>query len=152
MRSHTIVFLILSIALLLPADSTAQVSSPGEVTEEEVRQFIDEYTKRFAKLDLEAYMALFSKEAVENKMLPYADIKTAYRRTVSHTQSIIYHLKIYSVQTYTRSALVRGRYEIIQFYKKSWNRKNLFRGDIQWNLVRENEGLKVKEINYGRDR
>ena len=124
---------------------------PQAVTVEEARQFIDEYTAQFMRMDLDALMAVFSKNAVENRMLPYADIRGAYRRTFANSNSIIYHMKIYTVQTYTRSALVRGRYEIIQSFKKK-NKKKVFHGDIQWGLVRENGSLKIREINYGRDR
>jgi hypothetical protein len=117
---------------------------------EETRQFIDEYIARFMKLDLEPFMELFSKRAVENKMLPYADIRDAYQKTIAGSRSIGYRLKIYSIQTYTRSAFVRGRYEIVQILKKGG--KTVLKGDIQWDLIRENGSLKIREVNYGRDR
>jgi hypothetical protein len=85
---------------------------------------------------------------VENRMIPYADIREAYRMTVDGSRSIVYNLKIYSIQTYTESAYVRGRYEIIQTLKRG--RTRVLRGDIQWDLVREDGSLKIREVNYGR--
>lgn len=155
MRLHNIIFVFfISFILLYPPPAKAQVPPsleiPKAVTMEETRQFIDEYIARFMKLDLEPFMELFSKRAVENKMLPYADIRDAYQKTIAGSRSIGYRLKIYSIQTYTRSAFVRGRYEIVQILKKGG--KTVLKGDIQWDLIRENGSLKIREVNYGRDR
>lgn len=149
----TISIILISFISLYSLSAEAQFLTPTEiprtVTMEEARQFIDEYVVRFTKLDLEAFMALFSKEATENRALPYADIREAYRKTVANTQSITYNLKIISIQAYAKSAFVSGRYEIIQALKSG--KERVFRGSIQWDIVRENGSLKVREVNYGRD-
>ena len=67
-------------------------------------------------MDLDVSMALFSREAAENRMFPYADIQMAYKRTIALSQSIQYQVKIYSIQAYTTSAFVPGRYEILQTF------------------------------------
>jgi hypothetical protein len=115
---------------------------------EEARQFINEYVARFMKLDLDPFMELFSEKAVENRMLPYADIREAYRMTIAGSRSIVYTVDIYSIQTYLQSAFVTGRYQIIQGFKKRG--KTTLKGDIQWNLIRENGSLKIREIDYGK--
>ena len=147
-----IVFLFLILIISLPTKAAA--SSPPDlssVTVEEVRQFINEYTTRFMKSDLDAFMALFLRDATENRMIPYADIREAYRKTILYSNSITYNLRVYSIQTYKRSAFVTGRYEIIQALKRG-GRQRVLRGDIQWDLVRENGSLKIREVNYGRDK
>ena len=144
-----VIYFVLFI-LIIPALIEAQ-ATPAPFTEEEARQFINEYKERFVRLDLDAYMALFSVEATENRMLPYADIQMAYKRTIALSQSIQYQMKIYSIQTYAKSAFVQGRYEILQAFKKG-GKARLMRGDIQWLLVREDGSLKIREINYGKDR
>lgn len=156
MRLPKIIFIFfIPFISIFPLSTKAQVLPPPEIpkamTMEETRQFIDEYKARFMKMDLDAFMALFSKDATENRMIPYADIREAYRRTTVHSESIIYNLKIYSIQTYTQSAFVRGRYEIIQSFKGG-RRERTFHGDIQWDIVREDGSLKIREVNYGRDR
>jgi len=154
MRLQAIIFVFfISLILIFPLSTKAQGPAPPEIpqalTVEEVRQFIDEYAALFMKMELDKFMALFSKEAVENRMLPYADIREAYRKTIVNSKSIVYHARIFTVQTYTRSAFVRGRYEIVQTLKKGVKRS--FHGYIQWNLVRENGSLKIREVNYGGD-
>lgn len=154
MKYYTILLIaFLSLIFSFSLTTRAQVSSPAlpeAVTEEEVRLFIDDYTKRFTKLDLEAYMDLFSKEAIENRALPYADIREAYRKTVQGTHSIQYGVKIYVVQAFAGSAFASGRYQITQILKGGGVKT--FRGNIQWVLAREGRALKIKEINYGIDR
>jgi hypothetical protein len=153
MRLYKVILvLFVSIISIYSLSAKAQVPPalevPKAVTMEESRQFIDEYIARFMKLDLDPFMGLFSKRGVENRMIPYADIREAYRMTVDGSRSIVYNLKIYSIQTYTESAYVRGRYEIIQTLKRG--RTRVLRGDIQWDLVREDGSLKIREVNYGR--
>jgi len=153
MKFYTILLIgFLSLISSFPLTTRAQVSSPAipeAVTEEEVRLFIDDYTKRFTKMDLEAYMDLFSSEAVENRALPYADIRLAYRRTIQGSHSIQYDVKIYSTQTYEKSAFASGRYQITQILKGGGVKT--FKGNIRWVLAREGRVLKIKEINYGID-
>jgi len=147
MRLRTILFFfVLSFISIFPLSIKAQ-TAPLAV--EEVLQFMDEYTARFMKMDIDAYMDLFSKEAVENRMLPYADIREAYEKMVAHTYSVDYKLEIDSIQTYTGSSLVSGRYELIQF-SKNGAKKAVFHGDIQYRLIQENGSLKIRELNYGR--
>jgi len=154
MRPYKIIFISLIYFMVMnPLSVKAQVPPPYEIqkaiTMEEARQFIDEYSARFMKLELDPFMDLFSKRAVENRMLPYADIRRAYQKTIAGSRSIMYQLKIYTIQTSLQSALVRGRYEIVQAFKKG--REVAFKGDIQWDLIRENGVLKIREIDYGRD-
>jgi len=155
MRPYKIIFISLIYFIVMnPLSVKAQVPPPYEIqkaiTMEEARQFIDEYSARFMKLELDPFMDLFSKRAVENRMLPYADIRRAYQKTIAGSRSIMYQLKIYTIQTSLQSALVRGRYEIVQAFKKGG--ETAFKGDIQWDLIRENGVLKIREVDYGRDR
>jgi hypothetical protein len=147
-----VIFLFL--VSLFPLSTKAQAPVPPKiyqpVTEEEVHRFMDEYKVRLTRMDLDAFMDLFSKEAVENRMLPYADIRVAYRRTIQGSHSIQYDVKIYSIQTYEKSAFASGRYQITQILKGGGVKT--FKGNIQWVLVREGRDLKIKEINYGIDR
>ena len=155
MKPYKIIFISLIYFLVMnPLSVKAQVPPPYEIqkaiTMEEARQFIDEYSARFMKLELDPFMDLFSKRAVENRMLPYADIRRAYQKTIAGSRSIMYQLKIYTIQTSLQSALVRGRYEIVQTFNRGG--ETAFKGDIQWDLIRENGVLKIREVDYGRDR
>jgi hypothetical protein len=153
--NKTILVFLISLISIFPHITEAQVltsfNPPKPLTLAEVQQFIWEYPVRFMKMDFDAFMELFSREAVENRMIPYSDIREAYWSTIAYNQSILYNLKIYSIQPYTQNAFVRGHYEIIQTIKKG-GKKKAFRGDIQWDIIRENGSLKIREVNYGRDR
>jgi len=155
MKLHKIILVIfVSFISIYPLCTGAQVPPPPEipraVTMEEARQFIDEYSTRFMKLELDPFMGLFSKKAVENRMLPYADIRRACQKTIAGSRSIMYNFRIYDIQTSLQNALVRGRYEMVQTFKIGG--ETAFKGDIQWDLIRENGVLKIREINYGRAR
>jgi sulfatase maturation enzyme AslB (radical SAM superfamily) len=147
MRTVFLVILLLSV-LIGPFSAKAQ-NQP--VTVEEVNQFMNEYKDRYMKMDLEAFMDLFSKEAVENRMHPYADIREAYRKTFDNSNAVQFNLEIYTIQAYQEGAFVSGRYELVQSVKGR-KKSAVSRGNIQWNLNREDGVLKIREINYGRDR
>jgi len=143
--------LILMFPFFLKAQVPPTFETPTTITEEEVRQFLNEYMAQYMKRDLNAFMAFFAKEAVENQMLPYSDIREIYRKTFDNSDSLLYYLEIYSVKTSMQSATVSGRYEVIQILKGR-DMKKIFRGNIQWDLSREDDSLKIRKINYGRDR
>ncbi len=153
-KNSLIILAIASVAVILPwaPKSLAQLPPSSEipraVSEEEVKRFMAEYTNRFMKLELDPYMDLFSKDATENRMLPYADIQKAFRKTIAYSKSIIYTLRIYSIHTYTDGAAVTGRYKILQSFKNLGTKHH--EGDIQWDLVLENDSLKIREVTYGR--
>ena len=152
MKTITMIFLFL--VLLFPASAKAQALVPPKmdqpVTEDEVRRFMDDYKARLMRMEIDAFMDLFSKEAVENRMRPYADIREGYQRTFANSNAIAYQLEISSVQTYQKSAYVSGRYALNQSIKGS-KKDRVFQGNIQWELIREEGSLKIKEMNYGRD-
>jgi len=154
MKPHRVFFILFIFFILSCSFSVrAQVPPSRETrrteTLEEVHQFIHEYTARFMKLELDPFMELFSEKAVENRMLPYSDIREAYRKTIEGSRSIKYNLLIDSVQPFPRSVFVMGRYQIIQAFKLGG--ETTFSGDIQWDLIRENGSLKIMEVNYGRN-
>jgi hypothetical protein len=155
MRFKLAVFLLslLFVSTLLRT-SLAQVPILPEkyqaITEKEVRQFIDEYLTRFMTMEVDPLMALFSKDAIENRVLPYADIKAAYTRVTATSKSVSCKFKIYSIKTYEQRAFVAGHYEAVQYFVDGFVK--IFEGDIQWVLVREDGVLRIKEVNYGKYR
>ena len=147
---------IFLIALFLgwPPSLRAQVPPPFEsppvIMETEARRFIDEYIDQYTKMDIDAFMVLFSRRVIENRMLTYVDIRELYRMTFDNSESLKYDLEVSTIQIYKEGAAVMGRYEVIQALKGSPYKK-VYKGNIQWELIREDGVLKIKEINYGRD-
>lgn len=151
MKGKKVVCMLVGLLLLaIPKAPVAETQPADVIPEAEIRQFIDTYVDRYKAMDINAFMELFSKEAVENRMLPYDDIEAYYERMFARTNQFLYHLDIQAIQSYTRSALVSGRYEIIQTCKED-NEMEVYTGNIQWNLVREDGSLKIRRINFGRD-
>ena len=146
--------LVITLFLVWPPFLRAQVPPPFEnppvITEAEAQRFIDEYIGQYTKMDIDAFMVLFSRRAIENRMLTYADIRELYQMTFDNSESLKYGLEISTIQIYKEGAAVMGRYEVIQALKRSPYRK-VYKGNIQWELIRENGVLRIKEINYGRD-
>jgi hypothetical protein len=140
--------------LAWPPSLRAQVppsfETPPVITETEARRFIDEYVDQYIKMDIDAFMTLFSKDAIENRMLTYPDIREVYRGTFDNSDSLKYDLEVITIQIYKEGASVAGRYEVVQAVKGSPHKK-VYKGNIQWELIREDGVLRIKEINYGRD-
>ena len=156
MRSKQVVVISVLIGILLfPLSLGAQMAglpgAPDAIPEQEVRQFIDTYVDRYKAMDIDLFMELFSRKGVENRMLPYADIRTTYHKMFAASNQFLYYLTLYSVQTQARSAFVTGRYTLVQTLRRG-NRMRIFHGNIQWGLVKEEGFLKIREINYGRSR
>jgi hypothetical protein len=156
MKSKKVVVISFLIgSLLFPLSLGADVAGPpgtgDAIREEEVRQFIDKYVDRYKAMDIDLFMELFSRKGVENRMLPYADIRTTYHDVFAASNQFLYYLTIYSIQTRAQSAFVTGRYTLVQTLRRG-NRMRMFHGNIQWDLVKEEGSLKIREINYGRSR
>jgi hypothetical protein len=154
MRFNRIWTFMLMILLTLPPFPLMAQAPPLDemdhaVREGEVRQFLEGYTIQYTKMEIDKFMTFFSQRAVENRMLPYADIRELYQGTFDNSDSLQYQLEILSIQTYGKSAFVSGRYRVVQALKGE-KIELVFQGNIQWYIVREETSLKIREINYGR--
>ena len=146
--------LVITLFLVWPPFLRAQVppsfENPPVITEAEAQRFIDEYVDKYTKMNIGDFMVLFSKGAIENRMLTYADIRELYQMTFDNSEYLRYDLKVSTIQIYKEGAAVMGQYEVIQALKRSPYKK-VYKGSIQWELIREDGVLRIKEINYGRD-
>ena len=103
MRQKKIVVIVLMVAIsMFPAVLKAQTASaPAAPTipEAEVRDVVNKYIDRFKAMDIDLFMELFSKEAVENRMVPYSDIRKSYEKTFAMTNQFLYYLNFLVIQT-----------------------------------------------------
>jgi len=143
---------LLVLTLVIPVTVRAQTQAPAPaaevIPEAEIRQTIDQYVDRFKAMDLDLFMKVFSKRAIQNRMYPYADMVEAYDRMFKNTNQFLYFLNILGIQSYTNSAFVNGYFEIIRTTKPD-NEFKVYKGNIQWELVREEGGLKILRLNHG---
>jgi hypothetical protein len=153
--SKLLPFLLVVLLSISPLSLEAQVASQPEpsqpLTKKEVKKFLNDYINLYMKMDFDGFMALFSKGAVENRMYPYGFIYEGYRNNFEVSKSFQYKLTIWSMKTHDQGAFVTGRYVISQTFRK-WGKKKVYKGDIQFDLVRESGSLKIRELNYGMSR
>ena len=116
------------------------------ITKEEVEDFMQRYVNSYNRNDLNAFMSLFSRSAVENNIMDYDEIRNAYRENfdekINYYKLQNMHIKIEGI-----NALVYGTYNINR-YLSAEDRWLRFSGKISWKLSRENNSLKIVSINY----
>lgn len=125
---------------------TMQNQGPAEITAEEVEAFMELYSRIYARNDINAFMSLFSKSAVENNRLHYNEIREAYQETFS--EKISYY-RIHNMTTAIngQTATVSGSYDLSR-YLSAANKWMHYSGKIQWRVTRENNMLKILNVNY----
>jgi hypothetical protein len=163
LRMKTIVFAILIISLLLfplqvkadaqfqfvARDLSAPHSSPSRLiaTEQEVRQFFDNYIGRYTRKDIDGFLWLFSLKAVQNQKDGLPEIREMYSNFFDQTQTLRCRIEDRKVEIYENAVEVKARYEIEQIVKRSEERKVL-KGWIRWVLIKEDGILKILSIDY----
>jgi len=117
-----------------------------QITKEEVEEFMQRYVTAYTKNDINTFLSLFSRSAVENNTLTYSEIRNAYKETFSEK---INHYKIINmdIRTDGQTATVSGFYNINRYISADdrWER---YSGKIAWKLVRENSQLRIIKITY----
>jgi curved DNA-binding protein CbpA len=127
---------------------TAQFKPPPLIaTEEDVRQFFANYIERYTRKELDGFLSLFSPRVVQNRQDGLERIRKIYGNFFNQSQEIEYHMNDFRTEIYQNGVEVKARYELVQVLKKGGDKK-IWRGDIRWILVKENEALKVLFLDY----
>ncbi len=117
-----------------------------QITRDEVEEFMQRYVAAYTKNDLNGFLSLFSRSAVENNTLNYNEIRNAYKETFSEK---INHYRITNmdIRTDGQTATVSGVYNINRYISADdrWVR---YSGKIAWKLTRENAQLRIISTNY----
>jgi hypothetical protein len=135
--------------VMVKAQTVASAPLMPVIPEADVREVINKYIEQFKAMNYDGLIALFSKEAVENRMLPYNDLAAMYYKMFGETHQLTYDVTIDTIETYTNSAFAAGRYQLNQTLKNDGMR--FYRGKIQWVLVPEDGSLKIVRLNYGNE-
>ena len=117
-----------------------------QITKEEVEEFMQRYVRAYTQNDLNTFMSLFSRSAVENNTLTLNQIRSAYKETFSEK---INHYRIINmdIKTDGQTATVSGVYTINR-YISAEDRWIRYSGKIVWKLIRENSQLRIISTNY----
>ena len=131
-----------------PEPKPVSFTQPSLVAgEEEVRQFFTNYTKVYAQNDIDAFLALFSSQAVQNKKDGLDEIKRTYTRFFKRSEELSYRMKDLTFEIYQNGVEARANYELDQVLKRR-GEKRAWKGDIRWFLIRENGSLRILSLEY----
>ena len=123
------------------------LSKPLIATEEEVRQFINNYIARYAQKDIHGFLSFFSSKAIQNQKDGLEGIRKIYTDFFNMSQELRYRIEEMKIEIYQNAVQVKARYEVNQILKKGEKRK-VWRGNIRWVLEREEGALKIISLDY----
>ena len=129
------------IASLPPAPPSAIAS------EREVRQFLDSYAKRYNLKDLEGIIASFSTRAIQNQRDDLGRIRKSYETFFEQMETVQYRVTINEIKPQQNTVEVRGQYQLEGLVLKG-RKKEIWKGQVRWVLVREEEVLKILTLDY----
>jgi hypothetical protein len=119
-------------------------------TEEEVRKFFDHYIERYNKKDTQGFLSLFSPKAIQNQKDGLEGIRRIYENFFHQSQDLRYEVGDLKVEIYQNAVDVKARYEVDQVSRKDGERI-IWKGKIQWMLIKEDGVLKIISLNYKHD-
>jgi len=123
---------------------------PPIATEEEVKKLFDHYVERYNKKDIQGFLSLFSPKAIQNQKDALNGIRRIYENFFYQSQELRYSVEDMRVEIYQNAVEVKARYEVDQILTIDGERK-IWKGRIQWMLVKEDGVLKIISINYRHD-
>jgi hypothetical protein len=128
--------------------SASQPSTrPLLATEQEVKQFFENYIERYTRKNIDNFLWLFSPKAVQNQKDGLPRIREVYANFFDQSQALRYRLEDQKIEIYENAVEVKARYEIEQIVKRSEVTK-ILRGWIRWVLIKEGGILKISSIDY----
>ncbi len=132
-------------------DPSAVTKLPLSVaTEEEVRKFFDHYIERYNKRDTPGFLSLFSPKAIQNQKDGLEGIQRIYENFFYQSLELRYSVEDMKVEIYQNAVEVKARYEVDQILRIDGEKK-IWKGRIQWMLVKEDGVLKIISVNYKHD-
>ncbi len=130
------------------ARSASKPSPPSPVaTEKEVREFFDQYTERYNKMDIDGFLRLFSSKAKQNQRDGLPEIRIIYSDFFKQMSSVQNSIEEMKIEIYQNAAEVKARYSLNQVLKKG-GEKRVLKGFARWVLVKENGMLKILSVDY----
>lgn len=120
---------------------------PPVATEQEMRQFLENYIERYTRKDIDGFLGLFSSKAIQNQKNGLPEIREIYSNFFDQSQTLKYRMQDTKIEIYENAVEVKARYEIEQIVKRSGEGK-VWRGRIRWVLIKEDGILKILSIDY----
>jgi hypothetical protein len=120
---------------------------PPIATEEEVKKLFHHYVERYNKKDIQGFLFLFSPKAIQNQKDGLEGIRRIYENFFYQSLELRYSVEDIKVEIYQNAVEVKAKYEVDQILRIDGGRK-IWKGRIQWMLVKEEGALKIISLNY----
>jgi hypothetical protein len=120
---------------------------PLMATEQEVREFFNQYIERYNQRDTDGFLWLFSLKAKQNQQDGLPEIRKVYSDFFSQMLSLQNSLEGMKIEIYQNAAEVKARYVVAQELKKG-GEKRVLKGSARWVLIKEGGLLKILSIDY----
>jgi len=127
------------------------VLPPPFVREEEVNRFFSNYIDRYHQKDIDGFLSLFSRKAIQNRKDGFEEIQKIYTAFFDQSRELRYHLEEMRMEIYQESVEVRARYRVDQILKKRGEEKR-WQGPLRSVLIKEDGALKIIALDYQHDR
>jgi len=131
----------------VPDAHSAAKPSALVATEQEVREFFDQYVERYNNKELEEFLSLFSVKARQNQRDGPPEIRKIYSDYFGQMISLQNSIEDMKIEIYQNAAEVKARYSVNQVLKKG-GEKRVLKGSARWVLIKEGGMLKILSINY----
>ena len=143
--------------LFVPLLSQPTDSQTARVTEEEVRQFLEQYKNHYTRKDIDGFISLFSFKAIQNERDGFNDIRKIYSDFFNQSKELRYHLEDMKIEIYKEALIfglfyetaisVAAHYTVDQILKKT-GKKKVWEGDIRWILIKEHGTLRILTLDF----
>jgi|APFre7841882630_1041343.scaffolds.fasta_scaffold15646_2 hypothetical protein len=132
--------------------SVSQASiRPLIATEQEVRQFFENYIERYTGKNIDGFLSLFSLKAIQNQKDGLEEIRKIYSDFFNQSRELRYLLEDPKIEIYQNAVEVKARYVIDQIPEEG-RQKKVWRGSVRWVLIKENGALKILSVDYQHQR
>ena len=120
---------------------------PLAATEQEMRQFFENYIERYTRKDVDGFLGLFSSKAIQNQKNGLPEIRKIYSDFFNQSRELHYLLEDPKIEIYQNAVEVKARYVIDQIPKEG-KQKRIWTGSVRWVLGKENGALKILSLDY----
>jgi hypothetical protein len=119
---------------------------PLIATEQEVKQFFENYIEKYKAKNITEFLSLFSSKAVQNQKDGLRGIREIYNNFFHQSQTLRYRLEDQKVEIYENAVEVKAHYKIEQ--TKTSGEIRAWKGQGHWILIKEGGVLKISSFNY----
>jgi hypothetical protein len=127
----------------------ASLPSPPSAlaSEREVLQFFQSYVNRYNSKSIDGFISFFSPQAIQNQKDTLEKIRKIYGNFFDRMETVQYRIAINKIEPRQNNVEVRGQYQLEGVVAKGGKKQN-WKGQIRWVLVRENGALRILSLDY----